>query len=144
MKTTVIVDIDGTISRVGDRLKYLHEEPKNWDAFYDACFEDEPILEMVDLVKLLSNEYRIVFCTGRRESTRNHTFEWLESYGLSGELLMRPNDDFRHDTIVKPEVLRKSGIFNGQIAFVLEDRTAMVNYWRGEGVRCLQVAPGDF
>ena len=80
MKNTVIVDIDGTISKVGDRLKYLQESPKNWDAFYDACFEDEPILEVVDLVKVLSNEYRIVFCTGRRESTRKDTSKWLKSY----------------------------------------------------------------
>ena len=28
MKNTIIVDIDGTIAKVGDRLKYLQQEKK--------------------------------------------------------------------------------------------------------------------
>ena len=40
---TILVDIDGTISKVGDRIKYLQQEPKNWDSFYEACDEDECI-----------------------------------------------------------------------------------------------------
>ena len=50
MKRIVVVDIDGTISQVGERLKYLKQEPKDWDSFYNDCFEDEPIEEMIDLV----------------------------------------------------------------------------------------------
>lgn len=46
-KGIVICDIDGTISRVGDRLKYLQQNPKDWDSFYNDCFNDEPIREMV-------------------------------------------------------------------------------------------------
>jgi hypothetical protein len=43
MKFIVIVDIDGTISKVGDRIKYLKQDPKDWESFYKDCFEDEPI-----------------------------------------------------------------------------------------------------
>ena len=39
MKKTVIVDIDGTISKVGERLKYLLQSPKDWDSFYNDCFK---------------------------------------------------------------------------------------------------------
>ena len=41
-KDIVIVDIDGTIAKVGDRLKYLQQEPKDWDSFYEHCNEDNP------------------------------------------------------------------------------------------------------
>ena len=45
MKHIVVVDIDGTIAQIGDRLKYItHQNPKDYDAFYDHC--DEDIKEM--------------------------------------------------------------------------------------------------
>ena len=59
-------------------------------------------------------------------------------------LLMRKDVDFRHDTIVKPELLEKEGIKLEDIAFVLEDRNSMVVKWREMGLICLQVAEGDF
>jgi hypothetical protein len=57
---------------------------------------------------------------------------------------MRKNDDHRHDTEVKPELLRENGIGLETIAFVLEDRNSMVKKWRDLGLICLQVAEGDF
>ena len=57
---------------------------------------------------------------------------------------MRKDVDFRHDTIVKPELLEKEGIKLEDIAFVLEDRNSMVAKWREMGLICLQVAEGDF
>ena len=33
-KCYVVVDIDGTISKVGDRIKCLEQSPKDWDSFY--------------------------------------------------------------------------------------------------------------
>lgn len=151
MKSIVIVDIDGTISKVGDRLKYLQQSPKDWDSFYNACFEDEPIAEMCDLVIILEKKYRVIFCTGRREYVREHTRRWLGRHIFGGvkmpgtqTLLMRPDNDKRHDTIVKPEQIKKAGIELDDIAFVLEDRNAMVAKWRELGVKCLHVAEGDF
>ena len=150
MKRTVIVDIDGTISKVGERLKYLQTEPKDWDSFYNDCFDDEPILNIVDLVyDLYLQRYNIVFCTGRRESCRQNTIDWFNKYfepeiAKYSTLLMRPNKDHRHDTIVKVELIQKHGIELDSIAFVLEDRNSMVAKWRELGVTCLQVAEGDF
>lgn len=103
---TVIVDIDGTIAHVGDRLKYLKQSPKDWDKFYESCFDDNPIEEIIDLLKSISHKYQFVFCTGRRESVRQQTEMWLDKHGLKGMLLMRPNNDYRHDTEVKPELLK--------------------------------------
>lgn len=140
----IIIDIDGTVSKVGDRLKYLQQTPKDWDAFYNACFEDEPINEIVDLLHSIQGKYEFVFCTGRRESVRKQTQEWLKDYMLYGDLLMRKDGDFRHDTVAKLELIKEAGIDHSDIAFVLEDRNSMVEKWRSLGVKCLQVADGNF
>jgi len=147
-KNIVLVDVDGTISKVGDRISHLNETPKNWDSFYDRCGEDLPIETITRLVKNLFYTNRIVFCTGRREKCRPATVEWINKYiGFSEgdyKLLMRADGDLRHDTKVKPELLEKAGIDLSSIEFVLEDRNSMVNKWRELGLICLQVAEGDF
>lgn len=57
---------------------------------------------------------------------------------------MRPDNDHRHDTEIKPMLLKRAGIKMKSIDFVLEDRNSMVQKWRELGLRCLQVAEGDF
>lgn len=147
----VVVDIDGTIAKVGDRLKHLQESPKNWDKFYERCNEDEPIQNIIELVKTLGMKYEIVFLTGRRESLREKTLSWVwrkfnidELKIFRFDLLMRPDGDFRHDTKVKLEQFLKMGYKVEDIYLVLEDRNSMVKMWRDLGVTCLQVAEGDF
>lgn len=144
----VIVDIDGTIAKVGDRLKYLQQEKKDWDAFYEHCDEDEPIDDMCQLVvDMFVAGYDIVFCTGRRESVRQKTEEWLFWNVMSiehGELLMRKDGDYRPDTEVKPELLANAGIGPEDVYFVLEDRDSMVAKLRSLGFRVLQVNEGKF
>lgn len=148
MKENIIVDIDGTISKVGDRLKYLQQDPKNLDAFYDACGEDEPKDDILRMISILEVEHHIIFCTNRRESVRKQTTEWLlKVAGHSVDetnLLMRKDKDWRKDTLVKPDLLKKAGIELDTIALVLEDRNSMVAKWRELGLTCLQVADGDF
>lgn len=146
----VIVDIDGTIAKIGDRLKYLKTKPKDYDRFYKSCFDDEPIIPVIRIVHTFYDSYaRVVFCTGRSDLVREQTYAWLIKYcdhwSLCPEdLLMRKSDDKRSDTIVKPELLKAEGINFKDIAFVLEDRSIMVKKWRDLGLTCLQVAEGDF
>lgn len=151
-KKIVIVDIDGTISKVGERLKYLQCDPPDWDSFYNDCFEDEPIPAIIELVENLWRAgYVPVFITGRREQCREKTISWFSRYAPSFDrfsLFMRDDGDKRHDTEVKPEkleeIFRKSNITKDDISFILEDRNSMVKKWRELGYTCLQVADGDF
>lgn len=148
MKNIIVVDIDGTISKVGDRIKYLQQDKKDWDSFYEHCDEDDVHIDMMTLVQTLYDDgyYDIVFCTGRRESCREKTAKWLTKYLNINVyiLIMRPNNDFRHDTEVKPELLKKCNITPDKVLFILEDRDSMVAKWRELGYRCLQVAEGNF
>lgn len=106
---------------------------------------DEPVKEICDLVESLYFQgYAIIFCTGRRESCRDKTIQWIYTHFRSSvsnhyELLMRPNGDHRHDIEVKPELLKQAGIDLDDIAFVLEDIDLMVAKWRQLGLICLQV-----
>lgn len=147
-KKIVVVDIDGTVSKVGDRLKYLQQDKKDWDAFYEHCYEDAAIEDMCRLVEdLWQVWYHIVFCTGRRESVREKTKEWIKQHiaiGWNYDLLMRKDGDWRHDTEVKPELLQNANIAPGDVCFILEDRDSMVAKWRELGFRCLQVTDGKF
>ena len=145
----IIFDLDGTLSIVGDRIKYL-ERPtakKDWDAFYSHCGEDnvnKPIALLYDTIVRTNRNGVVKVVTGRRESTRETTLEWFSRYGLllsTENLLMRPDNDYRHDTLVKPELVKD---FLHQITMVFEDRTSMVNKWRELGITCLQVAEGNF
>lgn len=146
MKNIVVVDIDGTIAKVGDRLKYLQQAKKDWDSFYEHCDEDEPIKDVISIIEDLYFEgHNIVFCTGRRESVRFKTVAWIQKNCFSKfDLLMRPDGDFRHDTMVKPELLATAGYTPDKVLCIFEDRDSMVSRWRDLGYRCLQVDRGDF
>ena len=146
MKQYIIVDIDGTVARIGDRLKYIRQEQKDWDSFYGHCDEDEPIRDVIDIVLKLRNKgIQIKFCTGRRESVRRKTELWIEKHmGLKPcdySLLMRKDKDWRHDTDVKPMMI---DIPACEVLCVFEDRNSMVRKWRELGYTCLQVNDGDF
>ena len=141
-----IFDIDGTLSLVGDRAKYLQQSPKDWDSFYNACDEDEPNIPIMviyqALRRSLCTDYAIILLTGRRESTRAKTETWLRKYGIVPDiLLMRSDGDYRPDTELKPELLEPYDIAE---AVVFEDRNSVVKMWRNVGYTCLQVAYGDF
>jgi acid phosphatase class B len=142
----VIFDIDGTLSIVGDRLKYLEQASPDWDAFYGACGEDavnDAIWEIY--AGMVEMGHEIYFVTGRRESCRKDTISWMLRNHIECQndkhLLMRKDSDLRHDTEVKPELIED---FKSDILVIFEDRNSMVKKWRELGYTCLQVADGDF
>lgn len=146
MKHVVLVDIDGTLTKVGSRVECLKSTPPDWDSFYARCGEDDLVSEVAELVRTMERDgYTVVLCSGRRESCRAMTQEWMEKHEIHFDrMLLRKDGDFRHDAIVKPEALAIAGIKTSDILFVLEDRNSMVSLWREMGLVCLQVAEGDF
>lgn len=148
MKHVVVVDIDGTIAKIGDRLKHITDQnPRDYNTFYDRCGEDDPVKEICHLVETLDRDYEIVFCTGRSERCRAQTIAWIDHHLSLPDgyvLLMRKIKDHRPDVDVKPELLQKASIFPQQVLCILEDRNTMVKKWRELGFTCLQVNDGDF
>lgn len=149
-KYYLLVDIDGTITDASKRAKtYLEGDKPNWDAFYAACGEDEPITPVIRIIEALAVSYDIVFCTGRRESCEAVTRVWLDRHapGLAHwPILFRKDGDKRNDTVVKPEMLAAYVHAHNNLkpAVIFEDRNSMVEKWRKLGYIVFQPANGDF
>lgn len=141
----VIVDIDGTIADCTERARKYLGVQKDWDSFYAHCEDDFVIEPIAELVRHLSEKWRIVYCSGRREECREATLRWLRRHHLDFHdvLLLRPNRNTTHDTDIKPKLLN-SFCTKDDVAFIIEDRDSMVSLWRAMGYTVLQPAPGNF
>jgi hypothetical protein len=140
----VIFDIDGTLADISERVHHVRKKPKNWNAFNAGIAQDKAIHSMVRLCNILYTAgIYIVLCSGRNEKNRPETVEWLGRQGVNyHELLLRKDEDFRSDAVVKREILQRMD--KSRILFVVEDRSRVVEMWRSEGLTCLQCAPGEF
>lgn len=142
----LICDIDGTVADGSHRQHFVQNQPKNWSAYRKLSHLDRPIDWVIDIV----NEFhysgtKVIMCSGRLEEERKVTRDWLFSHGvLHNELFMRSNNDYRADDIVKKELLQEIRTTYGEPDLILDDRNRVVDMWRKNGYRCIQVNYGDF
>lgn len=151
MKNIIVIDIDNTVSIIGDRLKYLNRKPKDWDSFYDNCLKDKPNFPIIRIIQGLFNlplvtyyNYQFFYITGRPERIREKTLLWLNKYNLccdTENLFMRKNHDYRPDYILKREIIEP---FKDKILMAFEDRDQVVQMYRELGITCLQVVDGTY
>jgi predicted kinase len=139
LRNAVLVDLDGTLAKMGDRSPYA----------WDQVGEDTPHEDIVDLVNTLRDAgAEVVFVSGRDARAHDLTRDWLDRYvgpwTRLAPLLMRDVGDMRKDSIVKGEIYEKAirKVFN--VWLILDDRDQVVEMWRHRGLRVLQVAPGAF
>jgi predicted kinase len=135
----IVVDIDGTVAHHNDL-----RSPFEWHKVGQDT-PDEPVL---NIVRTLSNAYTIIFLSGRDESCRKETEDWLHShYSLSAPIIlhMRPKGSFEKDNIVKKKLFIDNVAPTYYVEAVLDDRKQVVDMWRNElGLKCLQVQEGNF
>lgn len=159
MKKAFIFDIDGTLADASHRLHFIEGPSKNWEAFFDAMKDDkviEPVRVVYGILQILLNitssfdmdlGFEIVFCTGRPDSHKLETIEWLgkEVCGPNGyRVYMRKTGDRRPDDVVKEEMIQRMRNEGLEPYVVFEDRKRCVDMWRRNGITCFQVADGDF
>lgn len=145
-KHVVIFDIDGTLANTDHRQHFMTGEKKDWKGFFENMSNDTPYEDIVALaVDAAAQSNVVLIVSGRPEKYRRETEEWLDRYRVPyAFLFMRGFNDNRQDNIVKEEIYRKyiEPFFN--VKYVYDDRQQVVDMWRRIGLRCLQVAPGDF
>ena len=143
----IICDLDGTLSNA-ERRKYLIDgsQKKDWATFYERCDEDDPHHDIADLLRrLVDSGLTVVYVTGRVESVREKTLAWLKRHDMpEGWIYMRPDGDFRQDCVLKSEIADQNGLTPERVFLALDDRDQVVKMWRERGIRCLQVAEGNF
>ncbi len=141
-----VFDIDGTVANCDHRLHHIQKDPKDWKGFYADTHKDEPILNLVRLIKDLIRVpgVEIVYATGRGEESRKATVDWLDRNVYVGPLFMRPANDYRQDSIVKIEMLQAIREAGYEPVLWFEDRKQCVDALRAAGVNVMQVAEGNF
>jgi hypothetical protein len=143
----IIVDIDGTIANTDHRKHHLEKSPKDRDSWHAAADLDPPHLDVMEVVHHCANGFSadVVFCSGRDETQRLQTSAWLSRHNFrSRHLYMRRAGDFRPDHIIKLELLEMIRGDDFEPLMVFDDRDSVVAAWRAAGLRCFQVAPGNF
>jgi len=161
MKNVIICDIDGTIADVRHRLHYIRNPDgskkkyaeADWDAFHAACVDDPPFEDVIQIVTDLmfeyaaSRSYKLHFLSGRNDTVREETVAWLERHVYENlffmehaELHMRKANDRRPDHEIKLEMVRQLGFTPDSVLCIFDDRQSVVDMWRKNGYRVLQVA----
>lgn len=138
----IIVDIDGTIAHMGDKRSPYDESKVHLD---------DPDWEVMNTIQcefeMDTKRTRIIVMSGRHETCRAATEEWLQKHAFSyHHLYMRAADDDRGDDIVKYELYMKHVFGTGKrVVKVFDDRDKVVKMWRKLlGLKVFQVAYGAF
>lgn len=137
LPVAVISDLDGTLCHMNGK-----RGPFDWHKV-DVDDIDEIVAEQIKLHK--RNGDTIIFVSGRDESARKKTIEWLEFYEIPFDFLyMRPANNFQKDNIIKKAIFENhiEGKYNVRVIY--DDRDQVVKLWRELGLKCFQVAPGNF
>lgn len=131
----IIVDIDWTVAHKWSRSPYN----------YSKVIEDTPYNDIIRILSMLSKSYEIWFVTGRPESCRQDTSQWLRTHipFKCSFLAMRATWDKRPDNIIKHEIAQDIAL-EYYIFAVFDDRDRVVKMWREAWIRCLQVQEWDF
>lgn len=137
----LLVDIDGTVaSHIGIR------SPFDWK----RVGEDLPKENVIAIIKVLSDKYKIVFFSGRDSVCRNETIEWIDkhfgwTYAFMGDylLFMREQNDNRKDSIVKEEMFNKYIRDKYFVEGVFDDRLQVCRVWHKLGVQLFRVGDPD-
>lgn len=146
MSKVIVFDIDGTLANIEHRRAFVATKPKNWKAFNAGIVNDTPHEDIVFLTRMFNlQQNTVLLCSGRGEEHRSVTEDQMENFGVGfDKLYMRPAKDHRPDDIIKVELLQQIRAEFGNPYLWFDDRSRVVNAIRNEGVRVLQVAPGDF
>lgn len=157
-------DVDGTVADLTHRRRFVQTSPKNWMAFRKTMDRDLPIKPVINAVNhVFDAGWTVVMMTARSEIDRQVTADWLDRHGVrrhhmymradhlynpDGSVMLskrgNPMPDARKDNVVKAEMLAKARADGFDPDLVFDDRDQVVEMWRENGIRCVQVAEGDF
>ena len=141
----VIFDLDGTLADEEHRRHFIETEGQkpDWDSYHERCTDDPCFEGVAGIARLLYNTGQTVeIWTGRPESVRKRTEEWLDRHHIGFDRLrMRKVGDYRKVNVVKGEWLLSCGRVPD---IVFEDRARPTAWWRDQGLLCAQTQDHDY
>jgi Domain of unknown function (DUF6378) len=133
-----VFDIDNCVADDMHRRPLLAE---GYDAYHSKHIDDDYHHSDV-LSAARASGAAIIWLTGRTVKYRSSTEMWLHQkglWGISDELLMRKNDDFRKSSEFKVAVLGRhlsmNGVPHSDIIMCYDDRAEVVEAYRAAGYK---------
>jgi hypothetical protein len=140
-----VIDIDGVLSDAASRQHYLEWPRRDWDAFFEACGDDEVIDEVRVLLDLLQPDLKIVLLTARPERVHELTEAWLHRYRIRWDvLLMRPSGDHEWARDFKQSCVAELREYGFDLRLAVEDDRRNVDMFRSETIPCIYFHSGYF
>lgn len=140
----IIVDIDGTLAHI----------PEGGRSPYDYARVSDDVVDPIirDLVNRHHIQgYEVLIVSGRDDACLEATTQWMRvNQVMFSDIFMRPTKAVdiyggkTPDYVVKYRLFNEYIRGNFDVQLVLDDRDQVVDVWRRLGLKCLQVAPGDF
>lgn len=128
-----VVDIDGVLADVRNRLPHLDSSPPDWGSFFATMDDDQPLPEGQAVAAELAREHRIVYLTGRPARYANVTARWLQAHGLpEGEVICRPDGDRRPAHVLKLELVAELAR-HSRVALCVDDDPKVLAALRSAG-----------
>jgi len=140
----VIIDIDNTLSLSNKRFELAKKEngKLDWDIVHSSknIIMDEPNLPMIELAKnYKENGTEVIILTGRPESTRKVTKEWLEKYDIPyDKLYMRSwENNFLKAPVFKRKIYETE--IKENIFCAYDDDERIIDMWVELGIPSFKV-----
>lgn len=125
---TVIFDIDNTI------LYHTNRSPFNW-----SDLSGDTLIPGMDYLMDMFNfyDYYVIIITGRPESVRTQTEEWLSKNGIIYDKLIMKPEQFEKGFIFKQRELVQL-LEKHDVKFAFDDDTKCANMYKENGVIIFQ------
>jgi hypothetical protein len=145
----VAFDFDSTIASTVRRRPLIpadKDDGPGWQAYSQACADDEPIEGTVALMRVLRSFLSLHIVTGRSELARSASVAWLRRFDVPYDrLFMRSvSDDRLPNAYLKIKYIRQMARSGNEVVLFVEDWEPCAREIRtATGVPVLMVNPCD-
>ena len=141
----VVFDMDGVLSDASRRQHYLDRPFRDWEAFFQACGDDELINEVARLLDVLDDDLSVVLLTARPIRVQPQTLAWLRRYELRWDLLiMRDYGDYGASRDFKRASVHELRRFGFDLLLAFEDDARNVDMFHSESIPCVYIHSGYY
>lgn len=137
--------MDGVLADASGRQHYLEGPFQQWEAFFQACGQDDPIPEALEMVRLLDPSLVVVLLTARPDRVRPQTLDWLARHPVRWDLLvMRDEFDWTSSHTFKRTELRALQARGFEVRLAVDDDPKNVEMYRRADVPALYFHSGYY
>ena len=127
-----LFDLDGTLAESNGRSMF--------SPTHDEILADAPIAPVISVLQALSEKYTVVFLSGREDTYVESTRTWIRNHIVRDAeqeiiLHMRPEGDFRKDSVIKREILNREILPHYNVIAAFDDRLQVQREcWNAENI----------